>query len=60
MVESFLIGLYDATIGLKLSIVLKANSHMNEEDEKMVSHPLAMFILIGVAVLFGFIGHLLA
>ncbi|MDB5248399.1 MAG: hypothetical protein JWQ40_2793 [Segetibacter sp.] len=33
---------------------------MNEEDEKMVSHPLAMFILIGVAVLFGFIGHLLA
>ena len=57
---SFIVGLYDATIGVWLALKLMANYEFNEEDEKFASHPFAMLFLVGVALLFGFIGHLFA
>ena len=58
LVASFVVGLYDAIIGVWLALKLKANYGFNAEEEKIASHPLMMLFLVGVSVVFGFIGHL--
>ena len=60
LAASFVVGLYDAIIGVWLSLKLKANHGYNEEEEKFASHPFVKLFLVFVSVLFGFIGHLLA
>jgi hypothetical protein len=59
LIASFVIGFYDAIVGVWLSQVLKANSGLNAEEEKNSFHPFMVLFLTGVAILFGFIGHLL-
>ncbi|TBO40244.1 hypothetical protein [Pedobacter kyonggii] len=49
-----LLGLYDSTIGLKLSIRLKANSENIDTVESNAKMVISMII---VAVFFGFIGY---
>jgi hypothetical protein len=58
LIASFVVGLYDAIIGVWLALKLNANYGFNEEEEKFASHPVMMMILIGIAVLFGLIGYL--
>ncbi|HEX8333136.1 MAG TPA: hypothetical protein VF622_10960, partial [Segetibacter sp.] len=60
LAASFVVGLYDAIIGVWLALKLKANYGFDEEEEKFASHPIVMLFLVGIAVLFGFLGHLLA
>ena len=60
MVASFVVGVFDATVGLWIALKLKANYQFDEEEEKIAFHPVMLIFLIGVTVLFGFIGHLFA
>jgi hypothetical protein len=59
LAASFVVGVFDATIGLWIALKLKANYRFNEEEEQIATHPVMLLFLIGVTVLFGFIGHLL-
>lgn len=51
---SAILGLYDSTIGLKLSIRLKANS---ENIDTIESNPKMVISMITMAILQGFIGY---
>ena len=55
-----LLGLFDATIGLKLSIYFKANIGMTKEQvDKLVSGRTSIF-MITVGILFGSLGFVIA
>jgi len=51
---SAILGLYDSTIGLKLSIRLKANS---ENIDTLTSNPKMVISMITMAIFQGFIGY---
>lgn len=53
-------GLYDGTIGWKLSIILKANFANKEEYTKTQSLTTRIYGMIGTSGVFGFMGFLTA
>ena len=60
MVTTFVIGLYEATIGLAITLALKPNTGLDEEGQKLATNPLMIPVIILFTMLFGFIGHLIA
>ena len=55
-----IIGFYDATIGWKLSIILRANTGMTDEEKAVLNLKARLFIMFIIAFLFGYIGFLLS
>ena len=55
-----LIGLYDGTIGAKLSIILKAKTDLNAEQTRQLSKGKAAPFMILVGFVFALIGFLLS
>ena len=58
LLASLIVGFYDATVGWKLSVMLKANMGMNTELIESISVTNALTIMLFVAPFFAFIGHL--
>lgn len=55
-----IIGFYDATIGWKLSVMLKANTGMSAEEKEIMNLKARLFIMFIIAFLFGYIGFLIS
>ena len=55
-----IVGLYDGTIGWKLSIALKANFGKYKEQTENMSLYSRIVTIIGLGIVFGFIGYLIA
>ena len=55
-----IIGFYDATIGWKLSIILRANTGMTDEEKAVMNLKARLFIMFIIAFLFGYIGFLIS
>ena len=51
------IGLYDATVGLRLAVALKANYILREEDKKYLSAQTTVASMLIIATVFAFIGY---
>ena len=58
LVASFIVGVYDALVGVWIVRKLKANYDFSEEDEKFADHPFSILFLVAVAVVSGLDGHL--
>ncbi|MDH5379705.1 MAG: hypothetical protein OEW75_02565 [Cyclobacteriaceae bacterium] len=55
-----MVGIYDGTIGWKVSILLKANFADKEEYTKNISTSSRVFIMIVMSGLFGLLGFIIA
>ena len=55
-----LVGLYDGTVGLKLSIMLKANNKLNAQENIDILNLKTAITMVGIACLFVFVGYKLA
>jgi hypothetical protein len=58
ILSSLIVGFYDATVGWKISLKLKANMGINEELLDNITVSKALTIMLFVAPFFAFIGHL--
>jgi ABC-type polysaccharide transport system permease subunit len=54
------IGLYDATVGLRLSMALKANYILREEDKKYLSTETTEATMFIIVTALAFIGYFIA
>jgi hypothetical protein len=52
-----LIGFYDATVGFKMALALKANYIIKEEDKKYLSMDTTVATMMIIATVFAFIGY---
>ena len=55
-----IVGVYDATAGWQLSATLKANTGLDEEQLEKISIRYRILGMIGIAAVFGFLGHFIA
>ena len=60
ILSACIVGLFDATAGWKLSMILKANfGRFKEQTEKLTLYS-RIVTMIGLGIVFGFIGYLFA
>ncbi|WP_315815424.1 hypothetical protein [Paraflavitalea speifideaquila] len=52
-----LVGFYDATVGLKLAIGLRANFELSEEDKKYLSPPYTISSMLFIATALALLGY---
>ncbi len=55
-----LLGLYDGSIGLRLSLFFKANNGLDQEKAREMVSVKTAIGMMGIACFFGFIGYLIA
>jgi hypothetical protein len=60
ILSSLVIGFYDATVGWKLSVLCKAKFDLSKEDLKKMTPSTTLAVMLFMAPLFAFIGHLLS
>lgn len=60
LLAGLIVGFYDATVGWKLSKLCKANFGVSEEFIQKISASSNLKVMLFVAPLFTFIGHLIA
>jgi len=60
LVGSCIVGVYDATAGWQLSVALKANTGLDDEHLEKITLSYRIIGMIGIAMVFGFIGHFIA
>ncbi len=60
VISACIVGVFDATAGWQLSVALKANTGLDNEQLEKISLGYRIFGMIGIAALFGFLGHFVA
>ena len=60
ILSGLITGFFDATVGWKLTIWCKANFNLSEEDLKKMTPSTSLAIMLFLAPLLVFIGHLLS
>ncbi len=60
LITNAVIGLYDGTIGVRLSLAFKLKTPLSEEDLQQLATPGATLINVILAVIFGWVGHFIA
>ena len=57
IISACIVGVFDATAGWQLSVALKANTGLDDEQLQKISLGYRIFGMIGIAAVFGFLGH---
>ena len=60
IISACIVGVFDATAGWQLSVALKANTGLDDEQLQKISLGYRIFGMIGIAAVFGFVGHFVA
>lgn len=60
IISACIVGVFDATAGWQLSVALKANTGLDDEQLEKISLGYRIFGMIGIAAVFGFLGHFVA
>ena len=60
VISTCIVGVFDATAGWQLSAALKANTGLDDEQLEKISLGYRIFGMIGIAAVFGFLGHFVA
>jgi hypothetical protein len=60
VISACIVGVFDATAGWQLSVALKANTGLDDEQLEKISLGYRIFGMIGIAALFGSLGYFVA
>ena len=60
IISACIVCVFDATAGWQLSVALKANTGLDDEQLEKISLGYRIFGMIGIAAVFGFLGHFVA
>ena len=60
IISACIVGVFDATAGWQLSVALKANTGLDDDQLEKISLGYRIFGMIGIAAVFGFLGHFVA
>lgn len=56
-IANCLIGIYDATIGHKISIILKANNGTSKDDDPKITLPIRLIIMLFLTLILTYLGY---
>jgi hypothetical protein len=59
LISNCIIGIYDATIGYKISLILKANNGAVLEDDSKMTLPLRLVIVLVLSFILAYLGYTL-
>ena len=60
VISACIVGVFNATAGWQLSVALKANTGLDDEQLEKISLGYRIMGMIGIAAVFGFLGHFVA
>ncbi len=58
-IANCLIGIYDATIGYKISIILKANIGTSKDDDPKITLTIRLIIMLFLSLILTYVGYML-
>ena len=60
IISACIVGVFDATAGWQLSVALKANTGLDDEQLEKIALGYRIFGMIGISAVFCFLGHFVA
>lgn len=60
VIVNLLVGFYDATVGLKLALILRANYRLKEEEKQYLTTHFSVISMMLISPIMAFIGYLIA